>query len=593
MSEQDHTAGTPSGSWPEASSTTPSALVARGFALFPLRAGSKLPAVARDWEHVATTSLVRLRRLTSDPRANYGVACGPSNLVVIDLDVAREAGPGEPTHGLRVLRELAGEQGVPRTFTVGTPSGGRHLYFRPPVDGPAPRNTVRRLGPLIDTRGVGGYVVAPGSRVDGVAYRILEDAPIAELPEWIGTLLRPLEPRPASGEPLPLSTALGPVGARLGGAYARTALEREAARVEAARVGTRNDTLNRAAYSLGTLVGSGVLEEAVVEAELTRAALAAGLDARETAGTVRSGLTAGMARPRRLVGVGASAAASGVGAFGVAAAGVRRLRLDEASEPAAPSRTLIPTRVPQPADWPRFFGSLGGLGAAVSALRHELAASAPGFTLPSETASHGTHGGARNASEPGVEDEPGPGRQHRWDTPSALVALLDEFDAAYDQTARAGGTLAGSARWLGIQTLADLLRDLRDELEAEVEADAAGMTDTADTVDGSDGSDAADAAEPIPAEAFALVRALTAVAARRIMTLAEEIAVKLGTDGLRRSPLGNALRRTRHAAEALAVFGHPPAPLTPTRFATGRGALQAQLAAMRRDLRAAAERPAA
>lgn len=522
MSERTASASTPT--------STASGLVARGFALFPLRAGSKLPAVARDWEHVATTSLVRLRRLSSDPQANYGVACGPSNLVVVDLDVAKEgeAAPGEPTHGLEVLRALADGRELPRTFTVGTPSGGRHLYFRPPVDGPAPRNTVRRLGPLIDTRGVGGYVVAPGSRVDGVAYTILQDAPIAELPEWISSLLRPLEARPAAGEPLPLATALGPVGARLGGAYARTALEREAARVQAARVGTRNDTLNRAAYSLGTLIGSGVLEQAAVESELTRAALAAGLDARETAGTVRSGLTAGIARPRRLVGVGASAAA----------AGVHQLSLED--EVAEETRVLIPTLVPPPADWPRVFAGLGGLGAAACALRQELAASAPGFRLPPEELSQDRHGSV---------------------DPADLVRLLDELDTAYELTARAGGALAGSARRLGIQTLGDLLRDLRDEL--------------------------ATAASPIPAQAFALVRALAAIAARRIVTLAEQITGKLAADGLHRSPLGHALRRTRRAAEALADAGSPPAPLTPARFATGRGALQAQLAAMRRELRTA------
>jgi hypothetical protein len=570
MSEQNASAAAPSIEPP--ASITPAVLTARGFALFPLRAGAKVPAVARDWEHVATTSPVRLRQLTKEPRANYGVACGPSNLVVIDLDVAKDAAPGGPAHGLHVLRELAGEHGLPRTFTVGTPSGGRHLYFRPPTDGPAPRNTVRRLGPLIDTRGVGGYVVAPGSRVDGVTYRILDDAPIAELPEWIGTLLRRFEPRPAAGEPLPLATALGQVGARLGDAYARSALARESARVEAARVGTRNDTLNRAAYSLGTLVGSGVLDQALVEAELTRAALAAGLEPRETAGTLRSGLTAGIARPRRLVGFGASAAAAGPGPGqlsltgdadldGVGGAGSAG---GAAPSGHVPGRTLIPTLVPQPADWPLVFGRHDGLGAAVSALRQELAATAPGFALPPSMVTQDPQAPATQGARAGQDE---------------LLALLDDLDAAYDLAAQAGGTLAGSARWLGIQTLADLLRDVRDELDAVVRAPA----------------EPAAGSRPagVSAQAFALVRALATVAARRIVMLAKELAGRLGADGLRRSPLGNALRRTQRAAEALAEFGAPPAPLAPARFATGRGALRAQLAAMRRDLRAAADRPAA
>src|SRR5579872_6167850 len=153
MSEQHASATRPS--------TTPSELMARGFALFPLRPGTKVPAVPRDWEHAATTSPLRLRQLTGDPHANHGIACGPSDLVVLDLDVAKgdeEAADGA-TDGWRVLLDLAAAHGeeLPRTFTVQTPSGGRHLYFRPPVQGPTPRNTVRRLGPLIDTRGAGGY----------------------------------------------------------------------------------------------------------------------------------------------------------------------------------------------------------------------------------------------------------------------------------------------------------------------------------------------------------------------------------------------------------------------------------------------------
>lgn len=552
MSEQNAT-----GSTRTHPPNTPSALIARGFALFPLRAGSKAPAVARDWEHVATTSLLELRRLTSDPGANYAIACGPSDLFVIDIDVAKdEAPPGQPASGLEELRRLAGDRPLPRTLTVSTPSGGRHLYFRPPSEGPELRNTVRRLGPLIDTRGVGGYVVAPGSRIDGVEYEIVDDAPIAELPEWIASLLRPLESRPAVGEPLPLATALAPVRARLGGAYALAALARETTRVEGAAVGTRNDTLNRAAYSLGTLVGGGMLDRAEVEAELTRAALVAGLEARETASTLRSGLTAGIARPRQVAGFGASAAA----------AGVRQLSLVEADtawykahdevrdESPMPSRTLIPALLPRAADWPRVFGRFERLGLATTALRRELATCVPDFALPQVSTSRPAGSEAARASA------------------GALAELLADLDDAYDATARAGGPIGGSARWLAIQSLEDLLRDLRDEL-----------------------ADAADLVEPaLSPQAFELVRTLTAAAAKRIAALTKEIEIKLGADGLRRSPLWNALHGLGSAAETVAGFGvGRSGRLTPAGFGTGRGALQAQLDAMRHDLHAAGRaRPA-
>ena len=561
---------------------TPSALLARGFALFPLRPGAKVPAVARDWEHVATTSPARLRQLSSDPRANYGVACGPSNLIVVDLDVAKDEAPGSPHDGWQVLRELAAERGeaLPHTFTVSTPSGGRHLYFRPPVDAPAPRNTVRRLGPLIDTRGVGGYVVAPGSRVDGVEYRVIVDAPIAELPEWINTLLRSpaaREARPAPGEPLSLAAALGPVRTQLSGAYVRTALEREVARVESARVGTRNDTLNRAAYNLGTLVGARLLDQAQAEAELTRAARAAGLDERETASTLRSGMTAGISRPRQLI--GASAAAAGVRQLSLlgdagdlggveAEADAVHWQGDRSSGRGdvtglPPGRALIPTLEPRDADWPRVsdwphvFHGYVQLGVAAMAVRRELVASDAGLELA--------------MTRPTPSDAQAP---DTIEVARALVSLLAEVDSAYDAAAHSSGPIAGSARWQQILGLVDVLRDLRDEL--------------AQTVD------------DIPEQPFALVRSLTSAAAHRIVELAKEIAIKLGSADLRRSPLWIALRRLQRAAEALAVFsagsaggaaaeGQISSGRLP-RYSAGRGALQAQLGAMRRELQSAGSR---
>jgi putative DNA primase/helicase len=82
--------------------------------------------------------------------------------------------------------------------------------------------------------------------------------------------------------------------------YAEVAFESELQRVRNAREGVRNDTLNKAAFALGQLVGAGVLDEATVEHELTNAALACGLDEKEARKTITSGLRAGMAQPRQI-----------------------------------------------------------------------------------------------------------------------------------------------------------------------------------------------------------------------------------------------------------------------------------------------------
>ncbi|BCJ52015.1 hypothetical protein Asp14428_34900 [Actinoplanes sp. NBRC 14428] len=79
--------------------------------------------------------------------------------------------------------------------------------------------------------------------------------------------------------------------------YAAAALEAETDRVAHAVVGTRNDTLNRAAFALGRLVGAGLLDASAVARELTAAGAWAGLGRTETIRTIRSGLNAGRRSP--------------------------------------------------------------------------------------------------------------------------------------------------------------------------------------------------------------------------------------------------------------------------------------------------------
>ncbi|MDQ3012459.1 MAG: YfjI family protein, partial [Acidobacteriota bacterium] len=82
--------------------------------------------------------------------------------------------------------------------------------------------------------------------------------------------------------------------------YGQAALRDEANRVLTAANGHRNETLNRAAFSLAQLAASGVLTEAEIEATLERAAVGAGLAASEARCTIKSGLQAGSKEPRTL-----------------------------------------------------------------------------------------------------------------------------------------------------------------------------------------------------------------------------------------------------------------------------------------------------
>jgi hypothetical protein len=82
--------------------------------------------------------------------------------------------------------------------------------------------------------------------------------------------------------------------------YGAAALESETDRVARAPVGTRNDTLNRAAFALGRLVAAGMLDGWIVRTELERAARYAGLGPVESRRTIRSGMTAGQQIIRRV-----------------------------------------------------------------------------------------------------------------------------------------------------------------------------------------------------------------------------------------------------------------------------------------------------
>ena len=82
--------------------------------------------------------------------------------------------------------------------------------------------------------------------------------------------------------------------------YKRQALRDEALAVASSPTGSRNEQLNRSAFSLGQFVSAGVLSEVEVSRELSRAAMNAGLEPDEIDRTIRSGLESGARHPREI-----------------------------------------------------------------------------------------------------------------------------------------------------------------------------------------------------------------------------------------------------------------------------------------------------
>jgi hypothetical protein len=138
----------------------------RGRPVFPVEKGASKPPLLKDWPNKATTDEQQIREWWSRwPDANIGIHC--TGLIVVDVDI-KNGKQGEASAAALGLSE--------DTFSVTTPSGGRHLYFR----GPNVANTIEQLGPGLDVRSDHGYVVGPGSTVGGKDYLIRYDTGIAE-----------------------------------------------------------------------------------------------------------------------------------------------------------------------------------------------------------------------------------------------------------------------------------------------------------------------------------------------------------------------------------------------------------------------------
>lgn len=134
-----------------------------------LRDATKDPAVIDEW--------------SGHGRFNIGIVTGAiSGIVALDVD---------PRHdGDQTVAALEREHGpLPPTWRFLTGGGGEHILFRHP--GAAVPNSAGQVGPGIDVRGDGGYIVAPPSQhISGRPYAISvdhhpDDVQLAEMPAWL------------------------------------------------------------------------------------------------------------------------------------------------------------------------------------------------------------------------------------------------------------------------------------------------------------------------------------------------------------------------------------------------------------------------
>jgi hypothetical protein len=131
--------------------------------VFPCVPGAKTPATAHGF-YDATTDVDQINKWwTDNPEYNVAFCPDDAGLAIVDFDPGSERSAD-----------------YPETYTVATPRGGFHLYYVgcvPP--------TTSKLGPHIDTRGVGSYALLAPSVVDGQEYKVTRDVPAVALPTQI------------------------------------------------------------------------------------------------------------------------------------------------------------------------------------------------------------------------------------------------------------------------------------------------------------------------------------------------------------------------------------------------------------------------
>jgi hypothetical protein len=271
---------------------------ARGLHIFPVAAGDKVPhRLAGQWGLTATNDVQQIMQfwVGVDPHANIGIACKPSQLLVIDLDQAKEdwnlkgtaweyvhQAYGPRVNGTDLFDEMMFKAGDVHgadaldTYTVRTGSGGIHLYYQWPAHWPKISQASPVKG-VVDVRGnggqYGGYVLAQGSRTAAGTYDLVETGRGPQIaPEWIRLLVAEKPQQPKTSRPS---------GIRQPGSVSWSGLVDS---VRNAGEGNRNNAL---VWAARTMCEEGAQEEEALR-ELGPAAESAGLGYLEIERTVQS-----------------------------------------------------------------------------------------------------------------------------------------------------------------------------------------------------------------------------------------------------------------------------------------------------------------
>jgi hypothetical protein len=278
-----------------------------GFYVIPLVENSKRPLIS-DWQNRATTNPLQIDSWWSEhPNANIGIACEVSNLIVIDLDTSKGAVPSNPwnelgvKNGEDVFREIcrkSGDSQLFETYSVKTPSGGKHLYF-------FDQNIAIKQGTevngwwRVDTRSKGGYIVAEGSRLinssNGVTdqYQSIGNSVVLNFPTWLREELSPRANKENFVASSSISTSSVASNQIFSREFAKQVLSERCTLVRNTPEGRRNQSLIKHATYIGKIISMGSLDEKFASDSLLEAAISSGLTHFESVNAIKAGIRYG------------------------------------------------------------------------------------------------------------------------------------------------------------------------------------------------------------------------------------------------------------------------------------------------------------
>lgn len=147
-----------------------------GWFVFPIVANTKVPPKDFEWRKSSTNNVDQIEQWSKRYlNCNWGLDCGASGLCVLDIDNKKGK------KGSFELTCLEMEFGpIEKNQVIETVSGSFHYYFKGVT-----ATSSDKIASGIDTRSDGGYVVIPGSSIDGKYYKVLKSEKIPVIPHWV------------------------------------------------------------------------------------------------------------------------------------------------------------------------------------------------------------------------------------------------------------------------------------------------------------------------------------------------------------------------------------------------------------------------